>query len=267
MRLLLPALLASLLCAGCATVPTRPPPSTCAEGNAGLCRFEATQHLARGERPQAVEALGRGCGAGLVTDCVEQGELLLEDGQLDAAEPPLERAKQEGWSGAYAPLARLHEARATPADLATAHQLRRDVLSIDHPDAEVLWWYRASEAHGPGAVLALNIQPMWARSRRLNFGVQWALTPNPTELTGFVGYQHFATDWLVPYANVQAGWGSRGYGESGFFDAGVEGGVKLALGPLGHLNFAVGSSRGSPLHLSVGVGLNYLLVLAAAAAH
>lgn len=112
-------------------------------------------------------------------------------------------------------------------------------------------------------MLALNVQPMFAWSRRLSFGVQAALGPGPGELNGFVGYQHFATPWLVPYANVQAGWGSQPYAH-GFLNVGAEAGLKLAFGPLGHLNVAVGSSRGSPLHVSVGLGLNYLLVLVAA---
>lgn len=42
---------------------------------------------------------------------------------------------------------------------------------------------------------------------------------------------------------------------------GGELGLKLCLGPLGHLDFAVGSSRFSPLHASVGLGLNGLFLL------
>jgi hypothetical protein len=259
----LPVLLALVaVLGGCATVPQGPPP-TCAEGNASRCRFEATQHLSRGERVQAVEALGHGCEAGLLPDCVEEGELLLEDGKLAQAEPPLQRAKSEGWSGAYAPLAQLHEARGGPGDVAAARRLRWDALALDHPDAEVTTWYRWSRLAGGGAALALNIQPMFAYSRRLSFGVQMAFGPGPGELNGFVGYQHFATEWLVPYANVQVGWGSQPY-EDTFLNVGAEAGLKLALGPLGHLNVAVGSSRASPVHVSVGLGFNYLLVLLAA---
>lgn len=258
--LLLPWTLAAALLGGCATV-TPPPPATCAQGNVGLCRYEATQHLSRGERAQAAEALGRGCEGGLVPDCIEAGELLLADGKLQEAEPPLQRARQEGWGAAYEPLARLHEAKGGEAELAAAHRLRWQARSVDHPDAEVTFWYRWSEGGGVGSVLALNLQPMWAHSRRVSFGVQLALNPGLSELNGFVGYQHFATDWLVPYGNVQLG---RGDGAGPFLNVGAEAGVKLALGPLGHLNLAVGSSRASPFHVSVGLGLDYLLVLIAA---
>ena len=48
-------LAAAALLGGCATTPQ--PPLTCAEGNAGRCRYEATQRLARGERSEAAQAL------------------------------------------------------------------------------------------------------------------------------------------------------------------------------------------------------------------
>ena len=85
-----------------------------------------------------------------------------------------------------------------------------------------------------------------------------------SELNGFVGYQHFLSTWLVTYARVMLGAAlsaAPGQGPN----VGGELGAKLCLGPIGHLNLAAGSSRASPAYLSMGFGLDGIIVLIAAA--
>ncbi|WNG36928.1 hypothetical protein F0U61_27055 [Archangium violaceum] len=86
------------------------------------------------------------------------------------------------------------------------------------------------------------------------------LMKRPAELNGFIGYQHFASTWAVPYVRMMLG-GIPAAPPGTGFNYGGELGLKLCLGPIGHLEFAAGSSRASPLHASVGLGLNAIFLL------
>jgi hypothetical protein len=188
----------------------------------------------------------------------------MERGELDAAERPLRKAYQEEFPEAYEALANLHQARGGPENLAIARGLRFEAPAIDKPAAEFVYHYRVDLRGGQeGVAMTLNLQPMVFLSRRLDIGFNIAYGSSPLELNGFIGYQHFASTWAVPYARVMLG-GLPGEPPGMGFNYGGELGLKLCLGPIGHLEFAVGSSRASPLHVSVGLGLNAIFLLLAA---
>ena len=92
-------------------------------------------------------------------------------------------------------------------------------------------------------------------------GVQAILPPGAASVDLFARYQHFAAEWLVPYVAVRAG---SAPGETRGPNVGADLGVKLALAPLGHVDLSLGATRAGGLHASVGLGLDWLLVLAAA---
>lgn len=255
-----------LLSTGCAHTqrahPEMEPPPSCVTGFAALCLSEGGAALVRGDRALAEEDYAKACEAAYGDACLRLGRLELEDGNLEGAEPALREALTSETKAAYEALADLEEARGR-RDVAA--NLREQSLAVEHPDAEVTGWYRVGLGGGrvgSGGAVALNVQPMPFLSRRLCIGFEAAFGPGPNELMGYVGYQRFVTDFFIPYANVQAG-ALIGAGAETRFDMGAEMGIKLALGPVGHLNAAVGASDGSPLHFSIGLGLNYLLALVA----
>jgi len=247
-----------LVTAACATSAAYHPQKDCAAGSSGACVDWGDELVARGDKPQAETAYGQACEGGISTSCITQGRLLIERGELEAAEPPLRKAYVQEFPEAYEALAELYQARGTPSDLRIADGLRFEAPAIDKPAVEYVSHFRVDSRGGVGTAVTLNVQPMLFLSRRLDVGFHGAFGfgSGTTELNGFIGYQHFASTWLVPYGRVMVG-SLVGQG----LNYGGDVGLKLCLGPIGHLEFAVGSSRGSPLHASVGLGINAIFLL------
>jgi hypothetical protein len=261
---LLPALL-PLLAAACVT-PGGSLRARCESGHAGACSEWGQELLLQGERQQAENAFARSCEGGSTYDCVHQGRLMLERGELDGAEPPLRKGYEAEIAEATWALADLHQARRGPGDELQAAHLRWQALAIDKPDREVIFWWRPSPTGRERSfALAYSFQPMAFFSRRMTLGLHFAgNSRGADELNGAIGYQHFLTPELVPYGTLLLGGSFQRHG----FNAGGEVGVKWCLGPYGHLNLGVGTSVASPLHASVGIGINsipldLLLLLAA----
>ena len=258
------AVLAPLGCVACATTGALSPMSACEQGVASACGRWGDELLQRGERAAADKAFGRACEAGDLPSCLAQGRLRMAAGDLNGAEPPLttmyEAADEEGTLA----LADLREARGGVGDLEAAARLRREAPALDKPDFEFVFAYRVDASNGLGSDISLNIQPLGLFARRLTFGANAAFSPSgASELNGFVGYQHFLAPWLAPYARLMLGSALDAIPDQGP-NVGAEMGAKLCLGSLGHLNLAAGSSRASPGYVSLGVGLNGILVLLAA---
>jgi len=249
-----------LVTVACATSAAYHPQKDCAAGSAGACVDWGDELVFQGDKPRAEAAYGQACEYGIATSCITQGQLLMERGELEAAEPPLRKAYVEEFPEAYEALADLYQARGSPSDLEIAEGLRFEAPAIDKPAVEYVSHFRVDSRGGLGTAVTLNVQPMFFLSRRLDIGFHGAFGfgSGTTELNGFIGYQHFASTWLVPYGRVMVG-GLVGQG----LNYGGDVGVKLCLGPIGHLEFAVGSSRGSPLHASVGLGINAVFLLLA----
>lgn len=233
----------------------------CEQGRAGACFEGGNQLSASGDLTQAESAYARACELGLDSGCLEQGRLMMNRGEFAGAEPPLRKAQEDDVVEAYDALATLHDRRGGPGDEGAAARLRWDALAIDKPATEVAVSFR-SGISGYSTELTLNVQPMLFLSRRLSLGAQVAFASSGAEESnGFIGYQHFATEWVVPYARLLAG-GYHPERESPWrLNAGGEVGVKLCAGPIGHLQFAVGSSRSTPIYASVGLGLNGIIAL------
>ena len=130
------------------------------------------------------------------------------------------------------------------------------------PFLEVVIGYRAGFPEGVGTEVALNFQPMLLLSRRLSLGLHGVTSSGAEELNGFVSYQHHVSTWVVPYARVLLG-SATDARRAGRFNFGGEAGLKLCVGPLGHVYASAGSSRASPFHVTVGFGFNALLLLLA----
>jgi hypothetical protein len=252
-----------LVTAACATTSVAyHPQKDCEAGSASACADWGDQLNGRGEKLQAEAAHGQACQGGLIASCITQGQLLIQRGELDTAELPLRKAYLEELPEAHEALADLFQARGTPPDLRIAEGLRFEAPAIDKPATEFVYQFRMDSLGNPGIALTFNVQPMAFLSRRLDVGFHAAFGfgQGETELNGFIGYQHFASTWAVPYARVLLG-GLPGAPPGMGLNYGGELGLKLCLGPIGHLDFAVGSSRASPLHASVGLGFNGLFLL------
>jgi hypothetical protein len=261
----LAALLLPLVTAACATTSVAyHPRKDCEAGSPAACADWGDQLAGRGEKLGAEAAYGQACEGGLVMSCITQGQFLMQRGELEAAELPLRKAYLEELPEAHEALADLYQARGTPEDQRIASGLRFEAPAIDKPATEFVYHFRVDSRGLPGAAITFNVQPMAFLSRRLSLGFHAAFSPGPVELNGFIGYQHFASTWAVPYARVLLG-GVPGAPPGMGLNYGGELGLKLCLGPIGHLDFAVGSSRVSPLHASVGLGFNGLLLLLLAA--
>jgi hypothetical protein len=252
-----------LLTAACATSAAYHPQKDCAAGSPGACVDWGDELVQRGAKQEAEAAYGQACEGGISTSCITQGQLMMERGELEGAEHPLRKAYLEEFPEAYEALADLYQARGSPQDLEIAGDLRFDAPAIDKPAVEAVFHYRRGYPGSLGSALTLNVQPMAFLSRRLDIGFHAAFGGGEPELNGFIGYQHFASTWVVPYARVMLG-GILGAPPGQGLNYGGDVGLKLCLGPVGHLEFAVGSSRASPLHASVGLGLNAVLLLLAA---
>jgi hypothetical protein len=258
------AVLPLLVTTACATTSAAyHPQKDCEAGSSSACVDWGDALAARGDTQQAESAYGQACQGGIATSCITQGRLLMARGELDAAELPLRKAYLEEFPEAYEALADLYQARGEPANLEVARGLRFEAPAIDKPTVEFVYQYRVDARGGLGGAMTFNVQPMAFLSRRLDIRFNAVFGASATELNGFIGYQHFASTWAVPYARMMLGrlpGAPPGMG----FNYGGELGLKLCLGPIGHLEFAVGSSRGSPLHASVGLGLNAVFLLLAA---
>lgn len=252
-----------LTLAACATMSAAyHPEKDCEAGSPGACSDWGNALLAQGDTPRAEAAHGKACEAGLLESCITQGRLLMQQGNLEAAELPLRRAYVEEVPDSYEALAEFHEARQGPGDRQVAESLRWDATALDKPFAEIVVAYRASAPGALGTAVTVNVQPMLLLSRRLSLGGHAVVGGGPSELNGFIGYQHFLTSMAVTYARLMVGSLADGPPE-GRLNLGGEMGLKLCLGPIGHLDFALGTSSGSPLHVSVGVGFNAIFLLLA----
>ncbi len=259
----------ALLATACATTPPVPESpearlarlrNACEQSHPAWCATWGDALLESGDRAQAELAHGRACEGEEPWSCLTLGRMLMERGELTAAEAPLRRAQEAELEEAYTVLAELHEARGGPGAQAAAERLRWEGLAVDKPLVEFLLGYRANASGGPGLEVAFNVQPMLLLSRRLSLGLHAAALQEDAELNGFIAYQHYVSTWVVPYARLLLGSLSR-EDERSRLNFGGEVGLKLAAGPLGHLNFSLGSSRASPFHVSLGLGLNAVFLL------
>ncbi|WP_224250085.1 hypothetical protein [Hyalangium gracile] len=245
-----------LLWIACAT-PAGNLGAACEQGNGYACSSWGQQLLQQGEPQQAENAFGRACENGLVDDCITQGQLMMERGELDGAEPPLIKGYEAESQPATLALIDLYQARRAPGDEARVRQLSWDAPAIDKPPREVMFWWRPTITGELQYALAYSFQPMEFWSRRMTLGVHFAgADDRAVELNASVGYQHFLTSEVVPYGTLLLG----GAFQKRTFNAGLEVGVKLCLGSIGHLNLGGGMSVGSPFHASIGLGINSLPV-------
>ncbi len=252
MRLLVAVL--PLLTAACATTSGNLG-ADCEQGNASACSEWGAQLLQQGEKQQAENAFARSCEKGFLDDCTAEGQLMLERGELAGAEAPLQKAHEAESLPATQALAELYEARGQPGDGERVRQLRWEEPAIDKPDREFTFWWRPSPTGEPTYALAYTFQPMEFWSRRMSLGLHFTGNARGNnELNLAAGYQHFLTPELVPYATLLVG----GAFQKHSANVGGELGVKWCLGPYGHLNLGGGISVGSPLHASIGFGINSL---------
>lgn len=261
------AVLLPLLAAACVTTGANRGPE-CEQGDAAACSEWGQLLLQQGEKQQAENAFARSCEKGILDDCTTQGRLMLERGELPGAEAALQKGHEAESVDATHALAQLYQTRGEPGDAERAQQLRWEEPAIDKPDREFTTWWRPSPTGQPSYAFAYTFQPMVFFARRLDLGLHFAGDfHNATELNLAVGYQHFLTPEIVPYATLLVGGAFQKH--SG--NVGGEFGVKWCLGPYGHLNLGGGISVGSPLHASIGIGINSLpvdiLLLIAAQAH
>jgi hypothetical protein len=246
-----------LLAAACATT-SGDLRSDCEQrGNTYACSEWGRQLLLQGEKQQAENAFVRSCEGDYLQDCVTQGRLMLERGELAGAEAPLRKGYEAESEEATWALADLYQARAGSGDMERAEHLRWQAPAIDKPDRELTFWWRPSPTGEPTYALAYTFQPMVFFSRRMVLGVHVAGNARGSnELNAAIGYQHFLSSEIVPYGTLLLG----GAFQQRSFNAGAEVGVKLCLGALGHLNAGMGTSVGSPPHISIGLGINSLPV-------
>ena len=240
----------------CATARPVSPAAGCEQGEPWACNEWGGQLREQGERKGADAAYGLACEQGVLSSCLAQGRLRLEDGDLAGAEPPLRQVYEANDEAGALALADLHEAR---GDAEAAAHLRWEAPALDKPGFEFLFAYRMDLRGRLAPEISLNIQPLALFERRLSFGAHSAFSSRSglAELNGFIAYQHFESSWLVPYGKLLVGSGQG-------LNLGGEVGTKLCMGGIGHLNLAAGGSSTSGGYVSLGLGLDGLLVLIAA---
>jgi hypothetical protein len=244
----------ALLAGACATA-TGDLRTDCERGNSFACSEWGHQLLGQGERQQAENAFARACEEDSFDDCILQGSLMVERGELTGAEPPLLKAHDAESQAATLALADLYQARGAPGDEERARQMRWEAPAIDKPDREfIVSWRPALNGGEPTYSLAYQFQPMEFWARRMTLGILLAGNDRYREINVAVGYQHFLTPEIVPYGTLLVG---SAFQKSAF-NIGAEAGVKWCLGPIGHLNFGVGASVGGPPHATLGLGVNSL---------
>jgi len=234
--------------------------SRCDAGEVDACTAWGEQLRGEGRWEEAAAAYGRACQQDDTSSCLTEGRMRMEQGDLDGAEPPLRKTYEANLQEGAQALADLHAAR---GDDAGAARLRYEALSIDKSVVELVTAYRFGLAGDGGLALDVNVQPMALLARRLNVGVNVVMSngygPRLT-LNGYAGYQHFVTDWAAPYARLLAG--NQWYSGGSRPDLGVEAGMKLFAGPMGHLGVAFGTSRVGSTYLSLELGLDWVIALA-----
>ncbi|HLL03849.1 MAG TPA: hypothetical protein VK539_24910 [Myxococcaceae bacterium] len=246
-----------LLSAACATTTTGRMDLDCHQGQHYACSTWGQQLLDQGEKQQAENAFARSCEGGILSDCLTQGQLMMERGELDGAEPPLRKAYEAEDLDATMALIELHQTRRAPGDMEQASRLLWEAPAIDKPDREFMFWVRPSITNEPSYAVAYYFQPMEFYARRMTLGLHSSWTRQGyDELNFAIGYQHFITPELVPYGTLLVG----GTFQKRTFNMGGEAGLKFCLGSIAHLNLGVGSSVASPLHASIGIGINSLPV-------
>lgn len=258
--LVLPCVLSA--CATVSSSGVEAPPdfaSGCDAGELSACSAWGEQLLGEGRREEAAAAYGRACQRHDTAACLTEGRLRMEHGDLDGAEPPLRKSYEANMQEGAQALAGLYAAR---GDEAGAERLRYEALSIDKSVVELVMGYRFGMTGGSGLSVDVNVQPMALLARRLNVGVNVAVLrehSSRVELSGYVGYQHFVSDWAAPYARLLAG--SQLSSGAARPNLGVEAGLKLFSGPLGHVGFAFGASHVGSTYATVEVGLDWVLAL------
>jgi hypothetical protein len=245
-----------LLATACATTSSGDLRTDCERGGGYACNEWGHQLLMQGEKQQAENAFARSCDSGNLEDCTTQGQLMMERGELHGAEAPLLKGYEAESQPATLALADLYEARGQPGDPERARRMRFEAPAIDKPGREFIFWWRPSPTRGETTyALAYSFQPMAFWARRMTLGLHFAGNAlGANELNLAVGYQHFLTPEVVPYGTVLLGAALQ----RNTANVGVEAGVKWCLGPYGHLNIGGGLSAGSPLHASIGIGVNSL---------
>lgn len=252
----------------CASVPHEPlpepppPPSLgCEGGDASACAELANAKLQAKDAAAAEDAWLRACSLGHLGSCATLGKRRLERNDFDGAEPLLQKAGDAGDADAARALLSLHERRDRPGDADSAAELRAAAAALEKPDVEGVFLWRFGPAGSSSAGFALNIQPMAFWNRRINAGFYLAGGSTPFELDGFLGAQSFVNEYVAGYVRVLVGTIPDASPNQGL-NYGAELGAKLCLGEVGHVEASIGSSRASPMHVSLGLGLNGLILLA-----
>ncbi|WP_224371231.1 tetratricopeptide repeat protein [Hyalangium versicolor] len=233
--------------------------SRCEAHELSACTAWGDQLLGEGRWEEAAAAYGRACQWNDTTACLTEGRLRMEHGDLDRAEPPLRKSYEANNVEGTQILADLSAAR---GDEAGAARLRYEALSIDKSVVELVMGYRFGMTGGGGLTVDLNVQPMAMLARRLNVGANVTVSTrysSRVELNGYVGYQHFLSDWAAPYARLLVG--SQLSSRTARPNVGAEAGMKFFSGSLAHLGLGVGTSSVGSTYVSVEVGLDWVLAL------
>ncbi|RKH13101.1 hypothetical protein D7V97_06580 [Corallococcus sp. CA053C] len=228
----------------------------CEGGSSSSCEAWGQQLTVDHRTEEADRAFGLACAMGANSSCLEQGRLRMERGDLDGAEPPLRKAYDDDLEEGALALAELQEAR---GDAVGASRLRWEALAIDKSTVEVALGWRILWQGGLGAGLDINVQPMGLGARRLTLGANLSFEDQAASLNATVGYQHFVTNWMAPYARVLVGpyLGSQ----RNPLNLGAEAGVKFFAGPVGHLGVALGTSFDGSTYTVIEAGLDWVLAL------
>jgi hypothetical protein len=232
----------------------------CALGSNSACYLEGDLGLKRGDLDAAREGFGHVCDKGYDDACVLLGRGLLAHGQLDLADPPLERARSDGFSEAWPALVELSERR---GDRARAEHLRWEGVAVDQPPVVIGGGLRLNSRGGAGGVVTAVAQPFDLEARRIRIGALLAFGAAPTEVDASFGYQYFVNEFVIPYADFLVGVMPHQDGLPTLPNAGGELGLKLSLPPIGDLNLAIGSSRASPFHATFAIDLHWIIALEA----
>ncbi|NBD14074.1 MULTISPECIES: hypothetical protein [Corallococcus] len=233
----------------------------CEGGSPSACETWGQQLMVDNRVEEADHAYGLACATGSTSACVTQGKLRLEHGDVTGAEPPLRKAYDDDTEEGALALADLEDAR---GDAEAASRLRWEALAIDKSTVEFGLGWRVPWSGGFGMSMDLNVQPMGLKARRLVLGLNLGLEHELVSLNATVGYQHFVTNWFAPYGRALVGptlSGARG----STVNLGVEAGVKVFGGPLGHLGVALGGSLDGASYIVFELGMDWVLALMVAA--
>jgi hypothetical protein len=237
-------------CAAAVSVQAR-----CQQGDPDGCVQYAEQMARDGDLKSAENAYQKACRADPGWGCERLGQFYVVQNRPANAEQPFRSACDQEQVTACRNLAGLRRQAGEPDGTAEAEALEERALLIEMPLAELILWGRpASPTHGIIGV-GVSFQPLLLL-RRFHFGAVWAMDLDQRwELSGFAGYQHFF-GYIAPYVMALAGM-RTGPDDPPRYDLGGELGVKLYPGTnVIHFNLAVGSSLGSPIHGSLGIGFD-----------